>query len=271
MSLGNNDQFVRDVVIQTVGADAPHVPSEVVTAQPPLEARIDLGAGLWVGQLDQTTVDAVFDACSPPGMNFKPVRWISQRYCFVRELRVPPPPSLKWDEDRRLQDCIYLSRLVNPTTVSMRFSARLFYEGNAISTIVPGPTQGIGSYAWVNSRDWRNWLTAEDAQELRKLLAIYDFKKMPNRLRRAMRHFQYACLTREADVRFTLIVTGFEALVNTSRRKVTNRFKKRLALASRDVGMAVTEDSAEEAYDHRSNLAHGQSLVSLRLRLLNLT
>jgi hypothetical protein len=47
---------------------------------------------------------------------------------------------------------------------------------------------------------------------------------------------------------------------DTHRYNVTNRFKKRLQLTANDIGMTVTEENAEEAYDFRSNLVHGQVL-----------
>ena len=126
--------------------------------------------------------------------------------------------------------------------------------------IVPGPTQGLGAYAFVAGPAWRNWLTEQDALELRTLLAMYDIDRMPNRIRRAMRHFQYACLTHEFDVRFTLLVTGLEALVNTNSWNVSAQFRKRLAATANDIGMSVSEASAKEAYSFRSNLSHGQRL-----------
>jgi hypothetical protein len=251
--------LVRDVIVQTTGHGL-WVSDEVFRAEPPLSEAIDLGAGLWAGPLDSNTVDAVFEACSPPGRNFNPTRQFGYHYCFVRDIRSPANSSLTWDEDQRLQDCIVLSRLVHPTTIATHFSARLFYEGDELRQIVPGPTQGLGAYAWVNGHDWRNWLTAPEAQEVGQLLTGYNRDTMPGRLRRAMRHFLYACHTYDLDLRFTLVVTGLEALVNTHKYKPTGRFKKRLQLIANDIGMTVTEENAEEAYNFRSNLIHGQAL-----------
>ena len=179
---------------------------------------------------------------------------------LVRDIPSPTNSSLTWDEDQRLQDCIVLSRLVHPTTIATHFSARLFYEGDELRQIVPGPTQGLGAYAWVNAHDWRNWLTAPEAQKVGQLLTEYNRDTMTGRLRRAMRHFLYACHTYELDLRFTLVVTGLEALVNTHRYNVKNRFKKRLQLLANDIAMTVTAENAEAAYDFRSNLIHGEVL-----------
>jgi hypothetical protein len=251
--------LVRDVIAQTTVHDL-RVSDQVFRIDPPLSERIDLGAGLWAGPLDSDAVDAVFEACRPPGLNFNPTRQFGYHYCFVRDIRVPSRSSLTWDEDRRLQDCVALSRLVHPTTIATHYSARLFYEGDALRQIVPGPTQGLGAYAWVNGHNWRNWLTAPEAQEVGQLLPLYAFDKMPARLRRAMRHFLYACHTYELDLRFTLVITGLEALVNTHKYYVTSRFKKRVQLVAKDVGMTITEDESGDAYDYRSNFIHGQVL-----------
>ena len=89
--------------------------------------------------------------------------------------------------------------------------------------------------------------------EIRTLLARYDFEKLPRRIRKALRHFLYACFTYELEIRFTLVVTGLEALVNAHKRDVTKQFKRRLNLVGADLGIAITEDEAKEAYDYRSN------------------
>lgn len=109
----------------------------------------------------------------------------------------------------------------------MLFGSSVLSRGR-IAQIVPGPTQGLGAYAWVNGSNWRNWLTVSDLGEVKGLLASYDFNKLPRRVRKATRHFLHACFTYELEIRFTLVVTGLEALVNTHKRDVTKQFKTRL-------------------------------------------
>jgi hypothetical protein len=127
--------------------------------------------------------------------------------------------------------------------------------------IVPVPPQGMGDFAWVNDNSWRNWLTNDEALELKGLIASYNFDAMPFRVKRAMRHFDYACLTHYPDVRLTLVVTGLEALVNNRKGKEGRRFRKRIALLSKDAGMDVSEDVAGQAYEYRSSLVHGQGML----------
>ncbi len=251
-------QLVRDVIVQTTCET--RVPDEVFQAEPPLRQRVTLGDGLWVGPgLGCETVDAVLSACSPAGLNWAPTRVFGYHYCFVREQHLPSPAPVTWDHDRRLQDCIDLSRLVHQTTISTHFAARLIYSDNSLSMIVPGPTQGFGSYAWVCRQDWRNWLTIQEACELGRLLAAYNRDKLPRRLRRAMWHFLYACLTAEPHPRLTLLVTGLEALVNTSGRNVKARFSKRLTQIGSEIGVSTSEGALKEAFKCRSSLAHGQA------------
>lgn len=259
MNFVESGKFVRDVIVQPTTPGI-RVADEVFMAEAPIMARFDLGADLWAGPLDRPTIDAVFDACRAPGQNFNPARSNFYHYCFVRDMEATPGASLNWDHDRRLQDCLLMARLVHPTTVATCYSARLFYRDHQILQIVPGPTQGLGAYAWVNGNSWRNWLTSSDIEEVRRLLISYDSEKLRGRLGRAVRHFLYACYTYELDIRFTLVVTGLEALVNARNRGVTAQFKKRLCMAGQDVGVMITEDAAKEAYEYRSNFVHGQLL-----------
>jgi hypothetical protein len=226
---------------------------------------MELGNGLWIGPFGFDTVRALFNACDPPGMNFNRTKQLFYHYCIVREQSVSSSPSLNWDDDLQLRKCVDLSRLIHPTTIATHFSARLFYENgedDVPSMIVPGFVQGFGAYAWVNGPTWRNWLTEQDARELAKLVPIYEFDKMPIRLRRAMRHLLYAFFTYYPDMRLTLVVAGLEALLNTHRDNVTARFRKRVALTANDVGLVISEDCAKVAYHYRSLLIHGQGLQS---------
>jgi hypothetical protein len=259
MCVDASKDFVRDVILQTTTPDM-RVADDVFRNEPPISERTDIDHDLWAGPLGSDAVGSVFAACRAPGLNFDPARWNYYHYSLVRDMEWTAGASLNWDHDRRLQDCLLLSRLVHPTTIATCFAARLFYRDGQLKQIVPGPTQGLGAYVWVRGTPWRNWLTVSDLAEVTLLLARYDFEKLPRRIRKALRHFLYACFTYELEIRFTLVVTGLEALVNTHKRDVTKQFKRRLHLAGTDLGVSVTEDEAKEAYDYRSNLVHGQFL-----------
>lgn len=260
--MSENRVFVRDVIVQTITRGIPFS-EEVFRTEPPFDGRVELGKGLWIGPLRHETVNAIFDACGQRGLNFDQTRRFPSHYCFVREQIVSGVPSIKWDEDGELQKCINLSRLIHPTTISTRFSARLTYQNGTSdipSMIIPLQPQGMGDFAWINETGRRDWLTNNEALELAGLIAVYDFNSMPLRVRRAMNYFRYACLTYHPDVRLTLVVTGLEAFVNTYRHRSTAQFKKRIALISKEVGMEVPEVFAEKVYDHRSSVLHGKGL-----------
>jgi hypothetical protein len=260
--LSQSWQLVRDVVVQTISTEI-KVSSEIFRSEPPVGARVELGNGLWMGPLGYETLNAIFAACSQRGLNFGDTRQFFSHYCFVREQDFLGVASIKWDDDRQLRNCIALSRLVHPTTISTHISARLLYQNSRIdmpSMIVPVPSQGMGDFAWVNDVNSRNWLTIDEALELKGLIADYNFDTMPFRVKRAMRHFDYACLTYYPDVRLTLAVTGLEAFVNTYRHRSTAQFKKRIAIISKEVGMAVSEVFAGKVYDYRSSVVHGKGV-----------
>ena len=175
----------------------------------------------------------------------------ASRNC-LRTTQLPQFPDNVIDEVGTLRS--------DPTTIATCYAARLFYRDGQVKQIVPGPTQGLGAYVWVSGNPWRNWLTVSDLSEVTHLLARYDFEKLPKHIRKALRHFLYACFTYELEIRFTLVVTALEALVNTHKRDVTKQFKRRLHLAGTDLGVSVIEEEAKEAYDYRSNFVHGQFL-----------
>lgn len=248
------------MVVQTISTEIKGS-SEVFPTEPPIDKPVELGRGLWIGSLGLDTVNMVFDACGQRGLKFDQTRRFPSHYCFVREQIVSGVPSIKWDEDGELQKCINLSRLVHPTTISTRFSARLTCQNGTSdipSMIIPLQPRGMGDFAWIKETGRRDWLTNNDARELARLIAVYDFNSMPLRVRRAMNYFQYACLTYHPDVRLTLVVTGLEALVNTSSDYATAQFTKRIELISREVGMPVSKTCLSKAYGYRSSVVHGQ-------------
>jgi hypothetical protein len=62
--------------------------------------------------------------------------------------------------------------------------------------------------------------------------------------------------------RWSFICTGLEALLHTDRGRSTAQFVRRVPALASEVGITITEAQAEEAYDVRSRLAHGLSLLA---------
>ena len=81
-----------------------------------------------------------------------------------------------------------------------------------------------------------------------------------------MWYHEYAARSYEIDLRWTLIATGIEVIVHTDRYKSTRQFVERVQRLSVAVGAgSITKNQAEEMYEFRSSLAHGQGLRGITL------
>lgn len=84
---------------------------------------------------------------------------------------------------------------------------------------------------------------------------------LPPRVHNALWHHEYAVRTYYLDYRWTLVCTGLEALVHTDRGRSTTQFKRRVPQLASELGISISEADADEAYDSRSRLAHGDSFL----------
>src|SRR5260370_36993034 len=97
---------------------------------------------------------------------------------------------------------------------------------------------------WIGDPDGRDWLAEGDARQLRDLVARLPLS-VPTRVSRALWYFEMAARNYFADVRWTLISTGLEALIHTERGHSTHQFKTRAAKLATHLGMtAFTVDTA---------------------------
>lgn len=248
-----DDGQTFDIVVQVTNSDLD--PNRV-----PIRKRIDLADDLRIEILRADLVQKIFKACEPKGYRFNPVRQFNQMYSFVRK-NPPNGDDLNWDNDQRLQLCIVLSRLIHPTSISTEYAARILLtsEGN-LKKIVPGPIASNSSQAFVIDTSL-NCFTEIDAQNLKRVIEAFEKKPLEDPLARAMWYHEYAARSYEIDLRWALIATGIEVIVHTDRYKSTRQFVKRVQKLSIDVGAgAITKNQAEEMYEFRSSLAHGQGL-----------
>ena len=233
-----------------------------------LNLPIDLGRDVRLERLVNDLAERIMDACEPPGCYLRPARppprqW-SQLYAFVRE-NLPTEPPLGWDADRRLQECIAISRLVRPTSIGFEYSATLRYTlAGELASIIPGPVGGFGAQSWIVPTDHGDWLNEEDVAALRKLWSQPDLSSLPDRLKRALWYHEYAARTNHIAVRWVLLTTGVEALINTGKDDATRQFIVRFsALAKMFGGFEMSHTRAEKIYDLRSKIAHGEGLPTL--------
>lgn len=259
------ERRVLDVVIHTTGA-VQGVPTALVESQPPVEDRIELGDGVWVGKIGSELAKRTMDACDPPGfVHSPPTRQYGALYSYVRERNMLLSEAFGWDEDQRLQTCIALSRLVRPTTISLEYAARVTLRlDDCVDEILPGPVTGSGSQVWLSTTtDYPNWITPKNAAELAELLREHPGSEgLPRRVSRALWHFEYIFRTYYLDIRWSLLCIALESLVHTDRNSSVNQFKRRVAQMAGELGIEVTEEEAGRAYNERSSLAHGQGLLT---------
>ena len=248
-----DDGQTFDIVVQVTNPDLD--PNRV-----PIRKRIDLADDLCIEIFRADIVQKIFKACEPKGADFDPYRQLNQMYSFVRE-NPPNGDDLSWDNDQRLQRCIALSRLIHPTSISTEYAARIFLtsEGN-LKKIVPGPIASNSSQAFVIDTSL-NCFTEIDAQNLKRVIEAFDKKPLEDPLARAMWYHEYAARSYEIDLKWVLIATGIEVIVHIDRYKSTRQFVKIVQKLSIDVGAGtITKNQAEEMYEFRSSLAHGQGL-----------
>ena len=250
---------IFDVVLQTTG----HFRADIDTFQQnrPPHDNFKFSKDFWVGRLPNG-IDSklVLDACDPAGFNHRPVRQYGMRYAFCNKVKPDYDNYYKWDSDLTIGVTLFLSRLYRPTTISNCYSARLYFEGDELKTIVAGPTQGLGAYAWVVAKDnWRNWLSVPEFEQLSRLSTLYQ-TSVPDRVRRARKHIDNAFHAYYLDQRFASLVTAFESLLKVSDYKSTKQFSSRAPRLAEMLGYELTDIEAEAMYKDRSAFVHGSEV-----------
>jgi len=224
----------------------------------PPEEDFYLNEQMWVGCLPKgISSKLVFDACDSPGWRFHPARQYGMRYAFCRKVEPENGAYYHWDHDQTIGSTILLSRFIRPTTIGSSLSARLYFTGDELNTIVPGPTQSNCSHAWiVADGNWRDWLSVPELEQLRKLLPFYN-RNAPEKVRFARKHIDNAFYAYFLDERFASLVTSFESLLKTSRGDLTEQFKVRAARLAEILGLELSREDLHNTYTHRSDFVHG--------------
>lgn len=249
----------RDVVIHT---NAPIFGKEEELRKcPPIQEWIALSEQISIGPLDLETAKTIMDTCESKTFGVtSPVRQFAHLYAFVREISGPADIA-RWDHDNELTAVIGLSRLIHPTSTGFDYAARVGYDSNGVRQVFPAQTVGISKEVFLSPNGKRNWLTAEEANSLRKLVPGLR-RELPKRVHNGLWHHEYALRTYYLHHRWTLVCTGLESLVHTDRCGNTRQFKRRVPRLAAEVGVTISEPEADEAYDLRSRLAHGVSFLA---------
>lgn len=249
--------MMRDVVL------APNSEGTLMRNGPSLP--VDLGRDVRLERMAPDQADAIMDACEPRGHNFSPRGKCCHHYAFVRE-NPPPEPPYGWDSDARLQECVALSRLIRPTSIGFEYSARVeCTAGGDLNRIIPGAVRGFGAERWIVPTSHGDYLDQSEVTALAELWRNANLASLPLRLWRAMWYHEYAFRSREVAIRWILITTAIEALINIGPERVSKQFTVRFpALAGRFAGMNVSRTRAGEAYGLRCQISHGTTLENLR-------
>ena len=109
----------------------------------------------------------------------------------------------------------------------------------------------------------RDWLTETDARRLKELMPlILTRKPLPKRIHNAHWHHEYAMRTYYIDHRWVFIITGLEALMNTSPYQGQKKFVIRVGQLADAAGVDISGVDLERAYALRSGLVHGQQFLA---------
>lgn len=253
-----------DVVLHTNGGMFRDGAQQLLQSFPPVQDRIEMGRGFWMGRLDADLAKTLMDTCEPKVFGTPiPVRQYAQMYAFGRELSADAE-LYRWDDDHGLSRLVAMSRLIHPTAVGFRYAARIRQNNDALA-IIPAQLHGISPDVYLSPSHTRDWLTMEEA----KLLAEVDAQaesltqpSFPKRVSRALWYFDYAQRTYYADLRWTMVATALEALLHTGTQGSTRHFKYRVPALAADVGSpAITTSESDAAYDFRSRLSHGDAFL----------
>jgi hypothetical protein len=228
------------------------------TAPVPPEKRFQLTNDLYMEKLDSVASNIVLDFGIPAGYEaMKPVRQYGYFYAFVRQ--VPEPASVHdWDTDQKLQTIVALSRLVRPTSISFRHAARLHYgDDGTLKSAYPAWLTGIDPDSWLAPQEnYRDWLIEAEMEQLKALLNAPSLLG-PVRLTRALWYHEYASRAYYGEIRWITVCVALESMLHTSRGYSTRQFVERLPLMASSLGVPLTAQDAETAYDMRSRLSHG--------------
>ena len=244
----------------------PPYPDPSTPPQIAADARFNLSDNIWIERLDTEFAKLIQRACEPPNHNVYNDVWDRHLYAFVREVpekeTVRLPGTVSGDEGIiPLLKTIAFSRLVHPTSTGDRYCAHILPCAGTDVMIQALQLRGVCPDVFPGDVS-RDWLSSEDGIELRRLMPwAYRPKWVPERVNRAFWNHEQAMRTYYLDMRWTLIVSAFEALVNVDRKDVKAQFKRRVGKLATEFRVPLSETELDDAYAVRSKLAHGQGFL----------
>lgn len=101
----------------------------------------------------------------------------------------------------------------------------------------------------------------KDGEALQTLMPWLS-KKMHPRVHRAYWNHENAMRSYYLDIRWTLVASAFEALLNTQERDVAWQFRDRVRQLADELNVPLSDGDLRNAYALRSKLVHAQSFLS---------
>jgi hypothetical protein len=216
-----------------------------------------LSADIWVERFDKELGKKIQTACDPAHYNIKDAGHDRHLYAFVE--RVLTPEKRKHEGMSELSALIALSRLVRPTSTGNRYCARIFRYGDTHSPIEAVRFFGVSpDVSLIDGR--QDWLSEDDGKTLQKLMPWLS-QKMHTRIHHAYWNHETALRSYYLDVKWTFMVSAFEALMNTREDSVRMQFRDRIDQLAKHFGVAITAKELNDAYTLRSELVHSQKFL----------
>ena len=221
--------------------------------------RFALSDEIWIERLDEQLAKRIQKACEPPHYKIESIEQDRHLYAFLR--RVSDAEKSKYEGMEELRAVIALSRLIHPTSVGDRYCALVWHFGLEDSAIQAIQYRGTSRDVLLSSKQ-RDWLSVEDAENLRKLTPwLSKDKRMHDRVHRAYWHHEYAMRSSHLDMRWVLVVSGLEALINVGNKDNKWQFRGRVRQLADEFGVALIDDDLSRAWDLRSKMVHAESFL----------
>lgn len=214
--------------------------------------RFDLTDDIWLERLSLGLGTLIINACSPRNNRIEPLDKAEHLYAFIR--RVPDNEKHKFEGIELLRTVITLSRVVQATSIGLRYCAWVSSLTSDDPIIKAIPFMGICPDVML-APNTRDWLSEADGAEMRRLVPWLT-NDMHKRVFRAWWNLEYLMHVAELDMRWLYVVSGLEALMNTDREASTSQFRHRVYQLGSALGIKLSKTDLTHAYDIRSKLSH---------------